>query len=260
MTFMSVEAREVGRLALSPLRLALVQARTVPVLAFEQPSEVQRLVETLAGRWTVTDRQANREVAVSLGPGGVSQQAGTPETVWVLTSADGTMRAAMSTSSVAVECDRYSEWEQLLAATRDVFDAVEQTFAPAQCTRLGVRYINELHDDRAGGDPAGLAELVNPALIAPALALGRPLLGSLAELRAAEDDEAVFGLRHGLVAPGTYLLDLDAYREQPEPFNTAALTERAERFHARIESVFAWALTDGYLRELRGDDTEARVS
>lgn len=251
MTFAPVQMRAVGPLASSPLRLAIVQARTTPVLAFEQPAEMERLVDALEGGWTVTDRQANREVAISLGPGGVNQQAGAPETVWVLTAADGPTRAAVSASSVAVECDRYEAWEQFHAAVRDIFDAVARTFAPAQCTRLGVRYINELHDERAGSDMAALAELVNPALIAPALALDRPLLGSLAELRVAEDDDAVFGLRHGLLAAGTYLLDLDAYREHTEAFDAAALAERADRFHARIEAVFAWALTEGYLDELR---------
>jgi uncharacterized protein (TIGR04255 family) len=250
MTVTRVEARNVGPLASSPLRLAIVQARTTPVLAFEQPAEVQRLADVLAGRWTVTDRQANREIAYSLGPAGVNRQAGPPETVWVLSATDGATRAALSASSVTVECDRYEAWERFHAAIRDIFDTVARTFAPAQCTRLGVRYINELNVGRAGSDPTALAELVNPALIAPVMALGRPLLGSLAELRVAEDDGAEFVVRHGLTA-GDYLLDLDAYREQAEAFDAAALAERADRFHARIGAVFAWALTDRYLDELR---------
>jgi uncharacterized protein (TIGR04255 family) len=255
MTFVPVEDRQVGRLAASPLRLALVQARTTPVLAFEQPAEVQRLVAALDG-WTVTDRQVNREVSVSVGPGGINQQATPAETVWVMTAADGTTRAAVSTSSVAVECDRYAAWEQFHAAVGRVFGAVAETFAPARCTRLGVRYVNELDVARAEGDPGALADLLNSALIAPALALGRPLVGSLAELRVAEDDDEIFSLRHGLVAPGTYLLDLDAYREEADAFNAQALAERADRFHARIESVFAWALTEAYLGELRGGAEE----
>jgi uncharacterized protein (TIGR04255 family) len=253
MTFAPVEPRELGRLASSPLRLALFQARTTPVLAFEQPAEVQRLVDALDGRWTVSDRQANREVSVQVGPAGVQQHAGVPESVWVLTAEDGHTRAAVSASSVAVESDSYAQWEDFHAAAGDLFAAVQRVAAPARCTRLGLRYINELRDERADGDPQRLAELINPALIAPALALARPLAGSQAELRVTEDDDGVFGLRHGLVQPGVYLLDLDAYREQPEPFDASALLARAERFHARIESVFAWALTDGYLRELESD-------
>lgn len=260
MTFSPVEPRELGRLAASPLRLALMQARTTPVLAFEQPAEVQRLVEALDGRWTVSDRQANREVTVQLGPAGVQQHAGVPETVWVLTADDGHTRAAVSASSVAAESDRYARWEDFYAAAHDLFAAVQRVAAPTRCTRMGLRYVNELRDERADGDPQRLAELVNPALIAPALALARPVAGSLAELRVAEGDDSILGLRHGLVQPGVYLLDLDAYREQPEPFDTDALLARAERFHRRIESVFAWALTDDYLRELESGAEATEVA
>jgi len=256
MTFAPVEPRELGRLSASPLRLALLQARTTPVLAFEQPAEVQKLVEALGGRWTVADRQTNRELTFQVGPAGMQQQASAPETVWVLSAEDTGTRAAVSASSVAAESDRYAHWEDFHAAAADLFAAVQRVAAPARCTRLGLRYINELHDERADGDPQRLAELLNPALIAPALALARPVAGSLAELRVSEDDEAAFTLRHGLVKPGTYLLDLDAYHEQPEAFDAGALLERAERFHARIESVFAWALTEAYLHELTGDTNE----
>lgn len=250
MTFAPVEPRELGRLTASPLRLALLQARTTPVLAFEQPADVQRLVEALEGRWTLSDRQSNREVSVQVGPAGVQQQASVPETVWVLTSEDAGTHGAVSSSSVAVESDRYAQWEDFHADATDLFAAVERVAAPARCTRLGLRYINELRDERVDGDPQRLAELVNPALLAPALALARPMVGSLAELRVNEDEDNFFVLRHGLVQSGVYLLDLDAYREQPEPFDTEALLAHAERFHARIESVFAWSLTDGYLHEL----------
>jgi uncharacterized protein (TIGR04255 family) len=256
MTFPAVEMREVGRLAASPLRLALMQARTVPVLAFEQPAEVQRLVDALDGRWALSDRQANREVAIQVGPGGVHQQAGVPETVWVLSAAQGAIRAAVSATSVTVESDRYDAWEQFRDAALDIFGAVARVAAPARATRLGVRYINELRDERVTSDPRRLAELLNPALIAPILALDRPLLGSQAELRVSEAEDAVFVLRHGLAQPEVYLLDLDAYREADEPFDADALVARAERFHARIESVFAWALAESYLRELQSAATE----
>src|SRR4051812_37555291 len=110
MTADRVQAREVGQLADAPLRLALVQARTPPVLAFEQPGEVQRVLDALGGGWTVADRQSNREVAVQVGPGGVQQQTGVAETVWILAAPDGRTRAALSATSVTLESDRYEAW------------------------------------------------------------------------------------------------------------------------------------------------------
>lgn len=251
MTFLPVEPRRIGTLAASPLRLALVQARTPPVLAFERAEAVERLLQALDGRWTVTDRQSNREVAVQIGPGGVREDAAAPELVWVLSSEDGRTRAAVSSSSVAVESDSYDRWDLFRGHIRDVLTAVAGTVAPKRCVRLGVRYVNEIDVSRAEGNPAQMAEQLNDALLAPALAFARPLLGSLAELRVGEDDGAVFVLRHGLVNPATYLLDFDAYIESDEDFDAELLAERVERFHDRIESVFAWSLTDAYLEALR---------
>jgi uncharacterized protein (TIGR04255 family) len=252
MTQDEVEPRELPALAHPPLRLALLQARTVPVLVFEQPARVQELAEALNGRWIVTDRQTNREMALAVGPGGITQQAGTPETVWVLTCEDGRTRAAVSASSVAVESERYEDWPHFHAAALELFQAVQRVAAPVRCTRLGLRYINELHDERADGDPERLAELVNRQLIAAALALGRPVASSLTELRVHEDTESILVLRHGLVAPGVYLLDFDAYHEAAQAFDASALLARADEFHARIEAVFAWTLTETYLTQLVG--------
>ncbi len=256
MTFEPVEPRVVGRLASAPLKLAIVQARTTPVLALEQAPEVQRLLARLGEQWTLTDRQINRELSVQLGPAGFQQQAAAPETVWILTAPDGRTRAVVSSRSVAAECDRYTEWSEFRTTIREVFEAVEETFAPARCDRFGVRYVNELQDDRLSSNANQITEILNVALMAPALALRRPVVGSLAELRTAEDDN-IFALRHGLTQIGTYLLDFDAYREIPQPFTTGELTDLADRFHALIESVFAWSLTEAYLEELRVNAEDA---
>jgi uncharacterized protein (TIGR04255 family) len=253
MTFDPIEERRVGRLAAPPVRLALAQARTTPVLALERPDGVEQLVAALPG-WTLTDRQSTREVALQLGPAGMQQHAGAPETVWVLSSADGQTRAAVSASSVAVETDSYADWDFFGRRIQEVLQAVQKTFAPARCVRFGMRYVNEVDVGGAEGDPVRLETQLNAALLGPALALRQRILGSLTELRVAEGDDAVFALRHGLVTPGTYLLDYDAYREAADEFDAEALIRRAEQFHARIESVFAWSMADSYLDELRRGD------
>ncbi len=249
MTFDRVEERGVGRLKDPPLRLALVQARTTPVLALERVETVERLVAELGDRWILADRQSAQQIAVQLGPEGVQQQATPQESVWILT-AEG-VRAAVSASSVTVESSSYPEWEEFRGSIEEVLAAVHKTLAPARCVRLGMRYVNELDVKLADADPAKLARQLNVALLAPALSLDRKVLGSLAELRVAETDGAVFVLRHGLVSPATYLLDYDAYREASDEFDPLDMIARADRFHQRIESVFAWSLNETYLDDLR---------
>jgi uncharacterized protein (TIGR04255 family) len=245
-----VDAREVGPLEDAPLRLALVQARTAPVLPLERAETIERLLEVLDG-WELVDRQSNVELAVRLGPGRIEQQQGQPETVWIVASPTQQFRAVLSPSSVAVECDRYSLWPDFSQAVLEAFGAVAEVAAPTRCVRLGMRYVNELRDDArlTGEDPQQLAELLADELITVPVSLGRPVLGSLSELRVREDF-GVLAVRHGLVESGRYLLDMDAYNEEPRPFEVEGMMTLTDAFHRRIESFFAWALAPSYLASL----------
>jgi uncharacterized protein (TIGR04255 family) len=239
--------RRLEPLARSPLRLALTQARVTPTPALESLETIAEIAQRLPD-WELRTRHTTRETQVVVDNDGVREYVGAPETVSVLHAADEGLRAALSASSVAVECDRYTAWTRMHDAITAVFSACAEHIT-GTCDRFGVRYVNEINDDRAGGDPTGLAQLLTEALIATPFALDRPVLGSVQELRVAEDS-GEFVLRHGLIRPGAYLLDMDRFTAQPQTFDPDALAEQADRFHRRIENVFAWALHADYLAEL----------
>jgi uncharacterized protein (TIGR04255 family) len=243
-----VIARELAPLPRAPLKLALVQARTAPTLALEQTETVASLVEVLG--WELVDRQSNVELSVRLGPGGIEQQGGPPQTVWVLAGPGGQFRAVLSQSSVAVECGAYSQWADFRAGLVAVLGAVAEVAAPGRVNRFGVRYVNELTDERLSGeDPGALTQVLAEELVSVAAALETPVISSLSELRVREP----FGqlaIRHGMTAPGRYLLDFDAYNETTSPFDVERLMEAADAFHARIEALFAWCLQPDYLEYL----------
>ncbi len=243
-----VTARGLRPLPKAPLKLALVQARTTPTLALEQSGTVALLVQALG--WELVDRQSNVELSVRLGPGGIQQQGGPPETVWVLADPHGQFRAVLSQSSVAVECGEYSQWADFRAGLAAVLGALAEVAAPSRVNRFGVRYVNELTDERISGeDPAALSQVLTEELVAVAAALQTPVISSLSELRVREP----FGhlsIRHGMTAPGHYLLDFDAYNETTSPFDIERLMEAADAFHARIEALFAWCLQPEYLEYL----------
>jgi uncharacterized protein (TIGR04255 family) len=248
MTSPAITDRTLEPLARSPLRLALAQARLNPTPALEHLDTVAQIVDSLSG-WELQTRHTTRETQVIVNDKGVHESIGPPETVSVLRAADDEgLRAALSASSVAVECDRYTAWPRMHVAITDVFAACA-AHIPGDCQRFGVRYVNEITDPRAGGDPAGLGQLLTPALIATPAALDRRVHGSLQELRVAEDPGELV-LRHGLIRPDTYLLDLDRFSSAAQPFDAARLAALAEQFHRRIENVFAWALHEDYLTEL----------
>jgi uncharacterized protein (TIGR04255 family) len=215
----------------------------------ESLETIARVVEALPD-WELQSRQMSQETQVIINNDGVQQNKGAAETVSVLHAVgDEGLRAAISPSSVAVECDRYTAWPRMHSAITDVFEACTPYITGA-CKRFGVRYINEIRDERADGDPGRLRQLLVGALLGPAVALDRVVLGSMQELRVAEDDGEL-ALRHGLVRPGAYLLDLDRYSQSARPFAAAELAGLADRFHERIESVFVWALHPDYLTELQ---------
>ena len=249
-----IEDRVVGRLPRSPLRLAIAQARLAPRPVLEELRAVGAIAEQIAG-WTLYARHLSKETQVVVSQGGIHENARPPETVSVLRStAHQGLRAAISPTSVAVECDRYTEWPVMRDAISAVFTAVAAV-AGGECERFGVRYVNEIEDARAGGDPAGLAELLAEPLVATVMAIDRPLLMSLQELRFA-DEQGQLVLRHGLREPGVYTLDLDYFTERSSPFDPEALVGLAEEYHRRIENVFAWSLQDRFLEQLR-DGEEA---
>lgn len=243
-----IKALDLGPLTRAPLKLALAQARTAPMLALERPETVERLAAALS--WEVVERQSNVELAVRLGPAGIEQQRGGPESVWVLAAPSEQFRAVLSPSSVAVQCERYSHWSDFQEALEAVLEAVSEIAGPTRVTRFGMRYVNELSDPRLNGeDPAALTAVLGEELVALAVALERPVAASLTELRVREP----FGeltVRHGMTQPGRYLLDLDAYDETPGRFEVKRLMASAEAFHARIEELFAWALEPSYLASL----------
>jgi uncharacterized protein (TIGR04255 family) len=248
MTSPAIIDRTLEPLARSPLRLALAQARLLPTPALEHLDTVAQIVDSLPG-WELQTRHTTRETQVIVNERGVHESIGPPETVSVLHAAgDEGLRAALSASSVAVECDRYTAWPRMHTAISDVFAACAPHIS-GDWQRIGVRYVNEITDPRAGGDPAGLAQLLTPALIATPSALDRRVLGSVQELRVAEDPGELV-LRHGLIRTGTYLLDLDRFSTDAQSFDAATLAALAEQFHRRIENVFAWALHEDYLTEL----------
>ena len=243
-----VKVINLGPLKRAPLKLALAQARTAPMLALERSETVERLVAALG--WELIDRQSNVELSVRLGPAGVEQQQGRPEFVWVLAAPSEQFRAVVSPSSVAVECERYSHWSDFQKALEAVLGAVGEVAEPTRVSRFGMRYVNELVDPRLDGeDPATLTQVLGEELISLALSLERPVAASLTELRVREPFGALT-IRHGMTQPGHYLLDFDAYDEQPGPFEVKRLMGAAEAFHARIEALFVWALDPSYLKSL----------
>jgi uncharacterized protein (TIGR04255 family) len=233
----------------APLRLALVQVRTPPMFAVDRADAVESLATELPPQWVLVEEGRTQRVQMQVMPGGIAQS--TPEAaerVWRFETTDRQYVATLTPTSIGVETTHYGDFGQFRAHIEPVLQRVAEhaDFRPRLVTRLGVRYVNEMHDERLHDDEA-MSAVVHPELLGPATTLGTGLLASLQELRFQQPD-GILAVRHGLTTPGQYLLDSDHYSEERQDFDVPRITALVQTWHDTIEGVFAWAFAP-WLRE-----------
>jgi uncharacterized protein (TIGR04255 family) len=173
-----------------------------------------------------------------------------PELVWPFEDRDRGWSVSLSSTSLALEASTYDDFDDFLAEFQSVLSALIATFNPRECSRLGLRYINEITDERLR-ESDGLLELLRRELVSPVgTELGSDLVGSLCELRFREALGTLV-LRHGLIRADTYLLDYDYFKEESDAFDGEIVTKAIETFHDVIERLFVWCLSDAFLSELK---------
>jgi uncharacterized protein (TIGR04255 family) len=235
----------------APLKLALVQARYKPVLAIEQPQRAAEFHEHL-GPYEFLGRQVTQNVRVYIGEAEVDQKMQQmPETIWRFQHPDREWTVALSSTSIGFEATVYLDFDDFAAEFERVLEAFSAVFPVPALTRYGMRYINEIADERlVEAQAESLPHFLNPLLIEPVQTLGGKLTSSLSDYRFDESDGTVV-LRHGLVAPETYLLDFDYFCDRETEFSHPSIMKLTTEYHDVIERLFVWCLGEGYLGELR---------
>lgn len=248
----SLPAADLKYLDGAPLRVALAQVRYAPVHAVEKRERVADFQERLAQTYVAREPHVPQTVTIQFGPSPVPGAPSllSPESVWPFEDRERGWSVSLSSSSLALEASTYNDFDDFLAEFRAVLSALIETFDPRECSRIGLRYVNEVGDERLRQE-GGLNQLLRAELVSPVgTELGSDLVGSLCELRFRE----TFGtlvLRHGLIRADTYLLDFDYFKEEVDVFNGEAITKVVESFHDVIERLFVWCLSGGYLAELK---------
>jgi len=222
------------------LQLALAQVRFAPIYALEQPGSVAEFQKCLGKRYVA------QEVPRAPAKG----QAGAGSSTWLFRDGERGWTVSITSTSLGLEAGAYVDFDDFAGELKQVLRNLEQIFEPQTEVRLGVRYINRIEDERL--PKRGIAFFVNEQLAGPVgKGLGNELQHSLCELRFRERG-AWLVLRHGLIEPTTYLLDFDHFVEGERDFSPNEIVQRVNRFHALIERLFVWALSERYLNELKG--------
>jgi len=221
-----------------------------PILAIEQADKVSLFQEALGGSYEYLDSQRAQSVTVYFGPAGADPPPpGSAETIWRFRDSETGYLVALSSASLGFEASQYRDFAHFSAEFSRVLSVLKAIFSPSHRTRLGVRYVNEIEDDRLT-QPSGLPLLITEHLVRPlGTELGFDVQSTLSDLRFIQPD-GNFVLRHGLVRDNTYLLDFDYFKEEEVPFDPQDVRTLATSYHDTVEAVFVWSVTKEYLEEL----------
>ena len=249
----------------APLARVIAQARFPPILAIRDPDKVAVLQEAL--RETYPNLSQDQVHSIELTGGQ------TPNVhrglIWRLTDGqkDARWRVSLGVDFVALETSSYDSRNDFLDRLRAVVLAVEHAFKPASVVRFGLRYIDRLIDEAV--DRVG--ELVLPEVLGiirapgnpnPHPALGESVIHLMTEAQfLAQNGARVQGRWGQLPANATYdpdalepvakpswVLDLDMFTTDSQPFTSEQLLTTATDFAQCLYWLFRQMVTDEFLR------------
>jgi len=180
---------------------------------------------------------------------------------WQLTAEDQNMHVTLMPASVTVQTTDYLRWSvSLRPALYAVLTAVEELRPPTLVQRVGLRYVDRFVERTVRG-ALGWHGRIDEHLLGPVL---HPSIGPVTqqsqqqvELRLGENQGAL--LRHGaFVDPAaggatSYILDIDVFDAEPQPFDADELARRAEQLNRTAASLFQASLTPEYLQSLQAE-------
>jgi uncharacterized protein (TIGR04255 family) len=232
--------------------MAVAQVRYSPLHAVGNRDLVAEFESRLDSRYVPESAQTAQAFTVQIGPGPLPASAvasAAADTVWPFRDDERGYAVSLGHASLAVEAGpQYHDFPQFLEEFRTAVTACADIFQPKREVRLGLRYVNEITDERLRLD---VRSIINSKLVLPlGTAVEGGLLRSFGELRVKES-LGTFVIRHGLVDDATYLLDFDYFSETERAFDPQQLLASVEGFHNLIEPFFVWTLKRSYLAELK---------
>ncbi|NMO01767.1 TIGR04255 family protein [Gordonia sp. TBRC 11910] len=261
-------AKEPGNIPLpkAPLLRTIAQVRFPQMAKFASNEDgvATAIAGALADDYPLIE--AGREVAVTLTPDGMSQS-NPSSRLWRLTSADGSRQVSFGATFLSVDSTTYTHRSEFAQWVDGAWEALAAEIPIPYITRLGVRYINQLTDQK---HLDRLSELFRPAVLGVAMAEkddAAQLASSITETQYQLADGARFTARYGLLPKGTVIdtasspydyptcvFDTDSYREfdagAKQPDN---LVDEVKDLALNGYRFFRWSVTDDFLSAFGGE-------
>jgi uncharacterized protein (TIGR04255 family) len=252
------------------LAQVVCQVRFSPLLRLRETEGVVAFQESVRSGYPRYEKQAGIHLIVT--PNGVMQQEN-PDPVHRFRDTEGVYTALLSTSFVALETRRYRGIDEFAPRLVELAQAVNTHYGPAEMTRIGLRFVNEI---RLPGISPGdaWARALTPAMLGPlATEELKDAVSATQQVIELHTDSNRILVRHGYLPQGTtvdlspgeepprdqnqpfYLLDIDAYAEENMPYSTETISARLTDFNDQIRGLFAWAVPE----EFRNKDLGQRL-
>ena len=247
----------------APLVRVLAQARFPPILAIRNPDNVAGWQEKLRDTYPHLSKEEVHSIELS----GSEDPKVDKDRIWRLAGSekDAAWRVSLGVNFVALETTDYDSRADFLDRLRMVVAAVEDVFGPASTSRLGLRYI-----DRLTGEAVDrIGDLVHSevlSIIQPPgeghLGLGDSVVGVMTQVQfRAQDGFGIQGRWGRLPADTTYdhgsleavgqpswILDLDMFTTEPQPFENETLLTMAGEAAETLYRLFRHMVNDEFLR------------
>lgn len=199
------------------------------------------------------------QVALNIMPAGPTSEIEVRGRGWQLTSADGSLVVTVMPDAVAVQTTQYERWSaSLLPQIRALLQAVEKVLQPELIHRVGLRYVNRLVDEDAGG-PQAWQGRVRPSVLGAITdpVFGPRLVTTQQQLELNLGDAAGALVRHGAfkdaAARGacSYLIDTDVFSAQSQRFDVDQTLTTARVLNITALSLFQQIVTPEYREQMQ---------
>lgn len=243
----------------APLVRVIAQVRFPLIASIDTREFIAPFQEAIRKRYPVL--RLEQSTNLMFGPNGAAQSR---TNTWRFHDVAEEWRVSLAPDYVAIEALRYSSRQDFLERFDQLLRAVRDHIDPQLVDRLGIRYV-----DRVTGAPLGrLGALIRAELMGV-------LASELSEHVQHSITESVFVLPEGAgvvrarwgsvpagatvdlnavppIAEDSWILDLDAFREGPQPFDPEAIGAQATSLATRIYTLFRWAVTPEFLTTYGG--------
>ena len=245
----------------TPLVRVIAQIRFPPILTIRNPDSVAVFQEALRGTYPNLSEDRAQNVDLTGQQPQVSQ-----ELIWRFADRGQPpqWRVSLGVDFVALETTAYESRGHFLERLDAVVAALEQAFHPVDVNRLGLRYIDRLEKKAV----EQIRDLIHPQVLGillstedSSLTLGDATVRLMTEAQFVAE-EGLIQARWTTLPPNTtydplalepinelsWVLDLDMFTPQPQPFVRAGLRQTAKGFAERLYAVFREIVTDEFLR------------